>query len=69
MRYHLPHLDVPGHDFVIKIEHLLCDKRFWFAVGITLLLAGLFVLVIWAAQSGSSVMGGYPYSPFYPKLP
>ncbi len=51
MRYHMPHLQMPGHDFVIKIEHLFCDKRFWAAVAITLLVAGFLALLIWAGQN------------------
>ncbi len=46
MRYHTPHLHMPGHDFVLKVEHLFCDKRFWGMVGISMLVAGLLALVI-----------------------
>ena len=69
MRYHMPHLRMPGHGFVLKVEHLLGDKRFWAMVGITVLVAGLLALAIWAGQDGGRATENFPFSPMYPYLP
>ena len=68
MRYHIPHLHMPGHGFVLKAEHLLSDKRFWAMVGIAVLVAGLLTLAIWAGQ-GEEPMEDFPFSPMYRYFP
>ena len=68
MRYHMPHLHMPGHDFVLRVEHLLSDKRFWAMVGITVLVAGLLALAIWAGQGEGAATEDFPFSPMYPYL-
>ena len=59
---------MPGHDFVLKVEHLLGDRRFWAMIGITVLFAGLLALVVWAGQGGSGPAENFPFSPIYPYL-
>jgi hypothetical protein len=65
----MPHLRIPGHNLAVKIEHLLCDKRFWGAVGIILLIAGFLALLIWAAQQQNPGMNSPMYGPIYPYTP
>jgi len=67
MRYHIHHLHMPGHNFVLKIEHLLCDKYFWLAVGIIVLVAVFFALAVWAGQGQGG--GIIRFGPMYPHLP
>jgi len=68
MRYHLHHLHKPGHSFALKMEHLVCDKRFWAAVGIAVLVAGLLALAIWAGQGERATSVRFPFGPVYPYL-
>ena len=69
MRYHIPHLHMPGHGFVLRVEHLFRDKRFWAMVGITVLVAGLLALVIWAGQGERGNTENFPLNPTYPHFP
>ena len=68
MRYHIPHLHVPDHDFVLKIEHLFCDKRFWVMVGITVIILGLLAIALWAGQGKGTMIEDFPFRPMYPYL-
>ncbi len=62
----MPHLPMRDHDFAVKIEHVIYDKRFWIAVGITLLVAGFLALLIWAGQNQSPGMKSPVYGPLFP---
>ena len=69
MRYHMPHLHMPGHGFVLKVEHLLSDKRFWAIVGITVIFAGLLALAILAGQGGVGPTEDFPFNLGYRYFP
>ena len=65
----MPHLHMPGHDFVLKVEHLFSDKRFWAMVGIAVIFAGLLALTIWAGKGEGGTMEDFPFSPAYRYFP
>jgi hypothetical protein len=69
MRYHMHHLHMPNRDFLLTIEHLFCDKRFWLVVGIVALVAGALALAIWAGQGQAPTMELLPFGPMYPYIP
>lgn len=69
MRYHMPHLHMPGHGFVFKVEHLFSDKRFWAMVGIAVIFVGLLALAIWAGQGERTIPEEFPFGPIYHYFP
>ena len=67
------HVHIPQHANIVRAEKLLKNKRLWAVIGITGLVLGFILLLVWAAQTASfssgsnlnlrDLFGRYPYYP------